>query len=111
MKDSLTSVSGAEYRRVCEENAQLRAHSFWKNDCDLLLRGATLLDLEATTWAEGFATKDGNNLIWPSTDEWAKVRHHNLTRTAQRLREMSDRIYRERQAIKSPEPSLDGRSA
>lgn len=94
VRDSLASVSGEEYRRICKENAALRSKSFWKAESDLLKRSAELMENEAQTWAEGFATvqKDGT-LYWEKNEHWAHVRHYRLIRTAQRLREMAARIF------------------
>lgn len=93
--DPLVSVSGSEYRRVCAENAALKAKAFYKADSALILAAASLMETEAETWAEGMAVRGkGNEWLWEPENEWAHVRYHRLVRTAQRLRDMAARIVR-----------------
>jgi hypothetical protein len=66
----------------------------WKADLPLIERAAKLLDREARSFADGFIIQgaDGSQK-W--CEEWAHVRHHELSRTAERLREMKQRYFSE----------------
>lgn len=60
---------------------------FWLSEMDNCRTTADLLEQEAKTWADGWATKDeSGKLVWEKDFEWAKIRHFRLMRAAEWMR-------------------------
>lgn len=76
----------------------------WSTDSGLLEKAAGLLVTEARYYYEGHVENGpGGTLVWPKGSERAQVTHHELTRTAELLRDMAKRM------IKKSNPGADGR--
>lgn len=73
-------------------------------------RAAVLLQREARHWEEGFVEEQPDGSVtWPKDSEWAHVRHYELTRTAERLRELRSKILsRANNKVSGPEPAAKG---
>lgn len=71
----------------------------WSTDPQLLERAAALLVTEARYYYEGHVESGpGGSLVWPKGSERQQVTHHELIRTAERLREMAARMVKKSNA-------------
>ncbi len=60
-------------------------------ECARLERIAVMIDLEAQTWRDGFASFDGVKWSWGSAEGWAHARFVKLENAADFLRSIARR--------------------
>lgn len=65
--------------------------TLYETERNALESAAKLLDIEARTWADGFAVSSDGKFGWPAESQWAHVRYTKLVNAAASLRGIAAR--------------------